>query len=303
MLYLGLDVGGSKTKLMGRSGSNGSTFSMDGSGANLQRVGLQAASTVLAELVAEAVRSHGTEEGVSVCAGVAGAGRSAEQAALADRLQSLASELTGRQDLRVRVVHDAEIALEAAFHGESGIIVIAGTGSVVFARTTEGRMERAGGWGYLLGDEGSGHVIGLRGLNAVCAALDGGPQTQLVASARERLSIETIADAIQRVYKENMPCQHFAPSVLDAAKAGDVVAQKILDEESGRLADQVLWLTSRRSDIENRLAFIGGLAEAPYYREILSRAVSERLPGQEILDRVDAPSAGALRLAEKMVAR
>lgn len=300
MLYLGLDVGGSKTKLLGRAGSNGSTFSMDGGGANLQRVGIQAASTVLAELVAEAVRTHGDEKGVSICAGVAGAGRSAEQAALADRLQSLASELTARSDIRVHVVHDAEIALEAAFYGESGIIVIAGTGSVVFARTSDGRTERAGGWGYLLGDEGSGHVIGLRGLNAVCAAHDGGPETMLVDKARADMNIASISDAIQRVYSENVPCQHFAPSVIDAAKAGDAVAANILREEAGRLADQVLWLTRRRPDIQERIALLGGLAGAETYQDILCEAILERLPGFEIRRKVDAPCFGALHLAEKV---
>lgn len=300
MLYLGLDVGGSKTELIGRVGSSAATFRMNGAGANLQRVGIQAASTVLAELIAEAVRAHPTDGGVSVCAGVAGAGRSADQSALAEGLQSLASELTSKSDLRVRIVHDAEIALEAAFHGESGVILISGTGSVVFARTPEGRRERAGGWGYLLGDEGSGHVIGNRGLNAVCASLDGGPKTSLVEHARDAMNIRTIADAIQQVYAENVPVQHFARSVIAAAKDGDEVANRILEVESSRLADQVLWLARRHPEISKRVALLGGLAAAEYYQDLLVAAILERLPGWEIRRRVDDPCLGALRLAEKM---
>ncbi len=300
MLFLGLDVGGTKTEMLGRSGSSESTFTMAGGGANLQRVGIQAASTVLAEMVAEAVRTHASEGGVYVCAGVAGAGRPAEQVALADRVQSLASELTSRDDLRVRIVHDAEIALEAAFHGESGIIVISGTGSVVFARTPDGRTERSGGWGYLLGDEGSGHVIGMRGLNAVCAAMDGGPQTSLVEEARDAMNIRSIADAIQQVYKEQVPAQHFARSVISAAKGVDEVAQRILREEAGKLADQVLWLTERRPDVEERIALLGGLAGAKLYQDLLVDAILERLPGWDVRRRSDAPCHGALRLAEKM---
>lgn len=300
MLYLGLDAGGSKTRLIGRTGADGSTFTIDGGAANPQRVGMQGSSSVLAELIASAIRERGETEAVRVCAGVAGAGRSAQQQQLADRVESLVKGLAQIEDVRVHVVHDAEIALEAAFPGEGGIVVIAGTGSVVLARTPDGRVERSGGWGYLLGDEGSGHVIGLRGINAVCAALDGGPETALVELAREKVNIASIADAIERVYQDQVPCQHFAPTVVDAAAKGDAVARRIIEEEAAKLADQVHWLQQRLPDVQQRIALHGGITGIRFYQDALCEAIEERIPGWEIRRKVDPPWMGALRLASKI---
>lgn len=300
MLYLGLDAGGTKTTLIGREGVEGATFTISGDGANLQRAGLQAAATILAGLIEEAIRRYSSREGVSVCAGVAGAGRSSDQDALAQRIREIIEAAHPEISLSILVVHDAAIALEAAFEGESGIIAISGTGSVGFGRTPDGKLERVGGWGYLLGDEGSGNAIGVRGLRAVCAALDGGPETSLRSLAEERFDIRSIDDVIRRVYGDTWPCQTMAPVVLDAARAGDDVAQEILEEQAGRLADQISWLAHRRPDIARRIALIGGLAGAEYYQEILTTALKARLPEHDIHRDSPPPVQGALGLAEKL---
>jgi glucosamine kinase len=300
MLFLGLDVGGTKTKLIGSTDGDSSTFTISGDGANLQRAGLQAAATILAGLIDEAVRRKPQEHAVCVCAGVAGAGRSADQDSLAGRIREIIEAGHPEKTIQALVVHDAAIALEAAFQGESGIIVISGTGSVGFGRTPEGKMERVGGWGYLLGDEGSGNAIGVRGLRAVCTALDGGPDTMLRSLAAEEFGMRTIDDVITHVYGGGWPCQNMAPIVIRAARLGDDVAREILDEQSGRLADQIVWLARRRPDIEKRIALIGGLAGADYYQDMLSSALKERLPEWDIRRDSPPPVEGALRLARKL---
>lgn len=297
MLYLGLDAGGTKTKLLGRAG--GDTFSLDGAGANLQRVGLNAAATILASMVREALQMRPQEEQVAICAGVSGAGRSSQQSQLAERIQSIVETADPARAVHIMVVHDAHIALEGAFHGESGIIVIAGTGSVGFARTPDGRLHRVGGWGYLLGDEGSGYVIGVRGVAAACAMHDGGPKTKLAEIAREEFGIASVDDAIEKVYRQGWQSQKMAPLVVRAAREGDAVASSILHEQANLLADQAVWLQRRCPDVEHQIALIGGLAGVDFYQEILSDALRKRLKGWQIRRDVDPPVVGALRLAEK----
>lgn len=303
MLAIGLDVGGTKTTLLARVDGEDAPLSISGDGANLQRVGLQAASTTLATLANEAIGRYSGDEEIALCAGVAGAGRASDQEALSGRIHELLSASHPDRNVRVLVVHDAAIALEAAFEGKSGIIVIAGTGSVGFGRTTDGLVERVGGWGYILGDEGSGNAIGVRGLRAVCAAFDGGPETALSEMVAQAFGFNSLDNVIHAVYRDQWPVQDMAPVVLRAARSGDAVSIRILEEQADRLAEQVGWLANRRDDIEHRIALIGGLSGADPYREILTRAIRSRLPEHDVKAEARPPVHGALRLAEKLGSR
>ena len=293
--YIGIDAGGSKTTLVARlDGDESTDIMLSGPAANPYRVGAEQAAGVLATLVGEALQHLPGAAAVSVCAGVAGAGRPDDQEELT---RHLCRELDGRLPLDVRVVHDGVIALEGAFDGGSGAIVIAGTGSLVLARTETGMVVRSGGWGYLFGDEGSGHALGTEGLRAVASALDGGPATRLSTLLAERHAIATAEDLVQRVYRESWPVQHVAPLVIEAATNGDAVAQAILQDQTARLAAQVAWTSERCDAITPRIAFLGGLTNEAPYHAALAAALGERLPGW----RVEAPrhsaAYGALRLA------
>ena len=295
--YVGIDAGGSKTTLVARLGGDESTdVTLEGPAANPYRVGAEEAAGVLAELVGEALESLPEAAAVSVCAGVAGAGRPDDQAELT---QHFRRAWDGRLPLDVRVVHDGVIALEGAFSGGSGAIVIAGTGSLVLARTEAGAVVRSGGWGYLFGDEGSGHALGTEGLRAVASALDGGPATHLSTLLAERHDIATAEDLVRRVYREGWPVQHVAPLVIKAAQEGDTVARAILQDQTARLAAQVAW-TSRRCDaITPRIAFLGGLTNEAPYNAALTAALGERLPDWRVEAPRHTPVYGALRLAAK----
>ena len=119
----------------------------------------------------------------AACFGLAGAGRPDEQQRIAAwaRQQRIAE--------RIRVCGDAEPILAAASPENSGIVLIAGTGSLAWGRNQAGETARCGGWGYLLGDEGSGYAIALAGLHAAMRAADGrGPQTDLLAAFMDKLA-------------------------------------------------------------------------------------------------------------------
>jgi N-acetylglucosamine kinase-like BadF-type ATPase len=298
-MCIGLDAGGTTTELLARSSSSAEPVRLSGPGANPMRLGLDAAVNALTDLIQEARRQQPRGTVASICAGIAGAGR------LDDR-QSLTRRLRQRLDLPastpVRIVHDAEIALEATFHDASGVVVIVGTGSVVFARTRDGHTDRTGGWGYLLGDEGSGFALGQQGLRAVADAIDNGPDTVLRPWLADRYGLSSRDRLIHRVYQDDWPLQNVAPLVIEAADAGDEVATRIAEEQTHLLADQVEWLLDRCANVESRIALTGGLIRETHYAQMLQATLCNRLPNWSVVIAQRDPVHGALHFAQRLAA-
>ncbi|HET6566847.1 MAG TPA: BadF/BadG/BcrA/BcrD ATPase family protein, partial [Rhodothermales bacterium] len=238
MLYAGLDAGGSKTKLVARC-PGCEDITLVGPAANLQSVGTERCADILTDLVEQALTDRPKEKLAAVCAGLAGAGRDEDKAAL---IAAWRERLGSHAPDHLLVTHDGEIAIEAAFLGGSGVIVVVGTGSVAIAKGADGSLHRVGGWGYLIGDEGSGLITGLAGLRAVAHAMDGGPATVLQALLADRFGISTPGQLIHSVYQEKWRAQQFAAYVVEAAQQGDSVATEILNEQLHALALQVSWL-------------------------------------------------------------
>lgn len=293
---IGLDVGGSKTELLASHPDDDAPIRLTGPGANIQRIGIEAAARTLADMIQQVLHQHPDRQLTSVCAGIAGAGRANDQEALTHHLLRT---LDLSPAPHVQIVHDAQIALEAAFHEGSGLIVIVGTGSVVFARARDGTLTRTGGWGYLLGDEGSGFALGQSGLRAVAHAIDGGPSTVLRTQVAERYGLDSRDQLIHQVYQHDWPMQDVAPLVIEAAVAGDAVAKRIIDEQTDRLACQVEWLIARSGDTEPRIALLGGLVQETHYAHALQQTLHEHLPDWSTRTIRRRPVVGALRLAAR----
>ena len=299
-LHIGLDAGGSNTELLARLSSEEDELHLCGPGANPKRTGMDEAAHVLADLVRQALGQYPGARLTSVCAGVAGAGSEARQQKLAARLRcELGEDAT---EANLCLVHDARIALEAAFGNESGVIVIAGTGSAVFARTETGKHMRTGGWGYILGDEGSGYALGRAGLRAVARALDGGQSTLLQTLLPDEYGAESRTAFIRGVYDAEESLEDVAVLALEAAEAGDAVATRLLDEQTTLLARQVSWLaehstSEQAASLAPRVALFGGLTNNATYVAALRRALHEHLPDWSVQPAPDAPVTGALRLA------
>lgn len=163
-----------------------------------------------------------------------GVGRPADRQLLTEIL------LRARLAKQVIVESDALAALTGAFAGEPGIIVSAGTGAIAHARTHEGRIVRVGGWGYLLGDEGSGYYLAKQALNAALQDWDGrGEPTKLRAIFEKHFSVTSIELIITQIYDpafDRGQVAQLAPLVFDAADEGDHVAQGLIEETGRALA-------------------------------------------------------------------
>jgi N-acetylglucosamine kinase-like BadF-type ATPase len=138
-----------------------------------------------------------------------------------------------------RITHDAEIALLGALAGEPGVIVIAGTGSIAFGNNGT-RPARAGGWGYIWGDEGGAFDIVRQAMRAALRLEEGwGPRTILKEALLEASGAVDMNDALHRCYTEDYPrgrVAQWAALVDEAADAGDAVATEILRGAGQQLA-------------------------------------------------------------------
>jgi N-acetylglucosamine kinase-like BadF-type ATPase len=180
----------------------------------------------------------------------------------ADKAEILAGVLRAR---RLLVTNDAVIALAGAAPRGQGIIVIAGTGSIAWGRNGEGRSARAGGWGYVFGDEGGAFDIVRRALRAALRMEEGwGPPTRLRAVLLEATGAADANDALHRFYTDAWPRSRvaaLAPLVDAAALEGDEAASGIVRDaaqELALLAASVrgqLWKPGEPVDV----AYIGGV--------------------------------------------
>lgn len=295
-VYIGLDAGGSKTELLAAASQHEEIVNLFDSSANPARVGFDGSIDVLSRMIANAMARLPKHTVSAVCAGIAGAGRRSEQKRIHD---GVCRNLPALDPENVVIVHDADIALEAAFENDGGIMVIAGTGSVALARTKAGESKRVGGWGYLIGDEGSGYALGLFGLRAYAHAVDGGPQTVLRQRIADAFDIHDVTDLFHRVYEERMPLQKIAPLVAEAAEEGDEVALGIVERQTKELAKQVRWLADRCTDITRQFTLMGGLVNESFYRAALQNAVHDALGGWTFVEPLNRPVVGAWRIAKQ----
>lgn len=204
---------------------------------------------------------------------------------------------------------DVEIALDAAFPGQPGIVVIAGTGSNVAGRSHDGRLINAGGWGPALADQGSGHRIGLQALRATFLAIDEALDdatcarpTQLLPAILNFWNLASREHLIE--YANSIPAPDFSALtelVMATAEAGDATAKAVLQREGESLA-YLVRLTARRlrklaPDLEwvPSLAFTGSILEkvAPV-REALMASLRAEFPAIQTPSEVIDPIAGAI---------
>jgi glucosamine kinase len=200
------------------------------------------------------------------------------------------------------ILGDVEIALDAAFPGEAGVLVLAGTGSNVVGRTPEGSLVSAGGWGPVLSDQGSGHMIGVDALRAIFLAKDECRHTRLLQAVMDFWQLASLEHLVE--YANASPTPDFSTltgTVLQCAELEDEVALAVLrgqGEQLGYLVRLVIRRLRRVSVEEDwmpRIAFAGSILEnVPPIREALMDAVRSEFRAAQAPNRTVDPIDGAL---------
>src|SRR5713101_4544531 len=181
--YLGIDGGGTKTRCALADETTLLATAISG-GSNMIRLGETHARDALHAAIRQvcATAKIAPAQIHAICIGAAGADRPEIAAKIRSILAELISEIAPEIALtKIEVVGDMTIALEAACGAGPGVIAIAGTGSIAYGRDATGHTARAGGWGFAVSDEGSGHWIGRRAISAILSAHDQGLETTLSA--------------------------------------------------------------------------------------------------------------------------
>jgi N-acetylmuramic acid 6-phosphate etherase len=308
-LYLGIDGGGSHTVALLASAASdtsrsGGTWSLLGrgesGGSNLHAVGHARALAALDEAVERAFAAAGRARTPVACAclGLAGAGRPEDQALIQEWAQRV------RLAENIQVTTDVALLLAAGTPQGWGLAVVAGTGSIAYARTPDGRMARAGGWGHLLGDEGSGYALVVAALQAVArAADDRGRATALTECLLAQLGVGQPQELIPAIYgggRDRASLAALAPRVLETADAGDPVAAGIVAQAASALAETAAAAARQVGLHEDDvpLALAGGvLLAAPSFRGRLLEALTAAGIRANHISLVLEPAEGAIRLA------
>ncbi len=304
-IFVALDCGGTRTQCWVADETRVLGGAACGT-VKIMNVGEEVATHRLRELVREAADQAGVDldRVTRTCIGLAGIGIDSVRRWADATLRSVAGG-------EVLLGGDEEIALDAAFRGGPGVLVIAGTGSNIVGRCTDGSLLTAGGWGPMLGDEGSGHWIGLEAVRAGLRALDRGLETCLL---REIMDFWELGDSdagdsnaglgllvAKGNHRPRPDFAELAGVVAACAEGGDALAVGVLERAGEELAAQVRLVMSKMRAADcaaedvSRVAFTGSvLSRIARVRRSMEEQLRVSMPDVEVGQEAVEPLEGAL---------
>jgi glucosamine kinase len=293
-LFLAIDAGGTKTSCLVADGTHILGRAVTGS-VKLMRVGEAEASSRVQAMLAEVSLTAGVglNEITQTCVGLAGL--------TIEAVRQWAEHAIGDQvggDLLL--VGDEEVALDGAFRGGPGILIIAGTGSNVLGRAADGAMYHAGGWGPAIGDEGSGFWIGHEALRMGFWAKDRNIETTLLTEIGEQWGAKSLGEIVEMANARPGPdFPALTPLVARCAEAGDELAAAVLERAGIELAEQValVALKMKESDRKRKIeaAYTGSVLEhISLVRSTMIAALKNSSPDVKVLEGAVDALEGAL---------
>jgi N-acetylglucosamine kinase-like BadF-type ATPase len=305
MKYLiGIDGGGTKTDCAIADLSGKIIYQTVGKPSNFLIIGVKETVANLFAVIEECLfELKGDFSDVKqIVIGVAGAGRKDDAELLEMSFKDYADN-EGIHFKGVRVVSDAQVALEGAFPESAGCILIAGTGSILFGKDDKGNIHRVGGFGRLIGDEGSGYRIGRKALNAVSKEIDGrGEKTIITELVNNKIDFGVSDKLVNKVYKEKLDIASIAKIVIEAAEIGDGEANTILSDEADELVLHLKSILNKIPTEKLDVSFTGSLIDNKnFYSELLKKKIKESLLQIRIVTPAFSPVSGAILIAKRII--
>lgn len=291
-LYAGVDGGGTKTTLLCQSVEGQVVCQREFGPLNITSIGSAAFRKHLREILDVVAK---TGECEAFCIGSAGCSSSQLRAEVSSLMADAGIE-------KWKLTGDHEIALAGALGGRDGIALIAGTGSVCIGKK-QGHTVSVGGWGHLIGDEGSGYALGRECFSAVARKIDGyGENTFLVKLLEERLALCGRNEIISYVYGgDKSRVAAAAPLVLQAAAQGDSVATEIVEKNADALVRIVSAVYQKLAFEEAELVPLGGLlVNSTVLKQVMIKKLRLALPRITIGACEKTPAEGALLIASRL---
>lgn len=294
-IVVGIDAGGSKTRAFAVDREGSVIGRGAGGGANLLSSPDPAGS--IGAALAESLGGANPDAVVLSCSG-------GDRPADRERGRAILTQLLGPR-VRIEVTHDAIAALYAGNPAGYGVVLIAGTGSIAYGRNDEGEEQRAGGWGYLIGDEGSGVWLGLEGLRAAAHHADGrGAPTAITAQVLSELGVRTFMEVIPQLYGRPHPAPAVVAAVWSVGRAaaeGDAIAISIVRRGAHALARAAAIVASGLRLTEGPVYLAGGAFESvPSLDRAVRSELLAMLPRASVELVREEPAMGAARLAMRL---
>jgi N-acetylglucosamine kinase-like BadF-type ATPase len=298
---IGIDGGGTKTRCIAADIKGKPLYETKGGPSNYLVFGLDNVVETLFNLLKDCIKSLKCdfEDIAFIVLGTAGAGRKDD----AEKLEKGFLEYIIKQKEKInnfKVVSDARIALEGAFSGRPGSILISGTGSIMFGKDAKGEIHRVGGFGRFLGDEGSGYSIGKKGLAALSKFYDGrGEMTMLSELAVNQFGIDSGEKLINAVYKNNFDIASAAQQVIYAAEKDDKVCLNIVDQETEELISHISAMKKKLKQKIMEVSFTGSIITTDnFFSRLLNKKVKERFSDVNVIKPEHDAVMGAVIMAK-----
>jgi len=297
--YIGLDGGGTKTKCVLSDENLNVLYESQGGPSNFLMLGNDAVSETVFNLLNESIAESkvNSSDVAGIVLGTTGAGRRTD----AEMLENFFSEFLQQKKMNFnfRVESDARIALEGAFSGKPGSILIAGTGSIMFGKDRKGNIHRVGGFGRFIGDEGSGYTIGRLGLQAVAKSFDGrGNKTILSDFIGEKFNIGDPSALITEIYKNKFDIASVTPLVIQAAENNDEICLAIINSQIEELILHLKSMYNLLNENEMKVSLIGStITTDNFYAKKFNEKVSAELKNIKLTEPELPPALGAVLMA------
>lgn len=299
--FIGIDGGGTRTTAVVIDDSGQELARLEGEPGIVNVLEPEAGAHALADLATHALaEAKVTELASMLCCALAGAGREPERT----RLQQALSALRVAHD--VHVASDFDAAMHDAFGSGPGILIIAGTGSSAWGRSPDGRCVRAGGWGHIIGDEGSGYALGRIALMLAMREYDGrGENARFMDAVLAQTKVMTGEGLVRWAAAASKgDIAALAPIVFNAAEQGSLSAQDAIDDAAAEIAMHVAALYDRLGpwDEPPAVALSGGLVAPgrPLREPVLREIEALTIPVAIVDEKIDA-ARGAAQLARHRV--
>lgn len=297
--YIGIDGGATKTRCVLCNDELTKLIEYSAPATSLTTNSVENVASSLFDLINRA--SKKTDEEVTelnIGIGLAGGGRQNEILQLKTTLTGLLKTRRVNYDY-LEITSDARIALEAAHAGNPGGILIAGTGSILFWKDSKKKINRIGGYGRIIGDEGSGYAIGLDAIKQLASFFDKMiEENELIKSIRELIQCNDTNSLIQKIYRENFEISRLAEVVFEKAIAGEKNALEIINKNALQLVEIIKHFVYTNNE-NLPVSFTGGLFEhSSLYKEVISNLLNSEKVNIEIKEMQYSNEMGAVILVK-----
>lgn len=301
--FIGIDGGGTKTALKLSDENRNLILTNEGGACNINSMGKDSVEKMLNDLINDTLNKANIslEDIAAMCIGTAGVDRKEDKKIFHDMIKGFGFKG------KFIVTNDAEIALFGGVGGEEGIILISGTGSICYGRNKEGKVKRAGGWGHIIGDEGSGYYIGISAINHIGREHDGIEEKTIMSDLiLKHLNLKSAEGLIEYVYRSGAgkaEIASLARFVDEAYKNGDNIARGILLKAASELF-MCCKAVIQTLNLENREVFLAlngsVVVNNECVRDELNRLIKEKYPKIKVINMKYDAAWGAVLMAMKL---